>query len=133
MFQNNNRNQQNFTNPAVDGVTVSLRMPACYLGKAAPASIVVMELLWQQYGLDLLHPEVSRWLERNAPDVKQAAAKSQLVLGDASAQVNVGSQGTVELRLSLNVDDRLRTISTQYILNQVQGSIRPETDLPLAA
>jgi hypothetical protein len=133
MFQSFNRQQQNIANPVVDGLTIKLRMPACYSGKAAPTSIVVMELLWQQYGLDILHPVVNRWLERNAPDVKSAAAKAQFVGGDANSQIKVGLQGTIELRLPLKIDDRLREVSSQYIMSQVQHELEPETNLPLAA
>lgn len=94
-----------------------------------------MELLWQQYGLDIVHPEVSRWLERNAPDVKYAVARSQFFVGcDKISQFKVGPKGTVEFQLSLNIDDRLREVSSQYILSQVQHSIEPETTyLRLAA
>jgi hypothetical protein len=133
MFQSFNSKQQNLTNPVVDGVTIKLRMPACYSGKNAPTSIVVMELLWQQYGLDILHPAVNRWLERNAPDVKSAAANTQFVGGDANSQIKVGQQGTIELRLTLKIDDRLREVSSQYIMSQIQHELEPETDLPLAA
>ena len=133
MFQSLNRKQQDFRNPVVDGLTVKLRMPACYLGKAAPTSIVVMELFWQQYGLDILHPAVNRWLEQNAPDVKSAAAKSQFVGGDTNSQIKVSPQGTIELRLPLKIDDRLREVSSLYILSQIHHSIEPETDLPMAA
>jgi hypothetical protein len=114
MFQSNNNLNQ---------LSVNLRMPAFYRGKAVPTSIVVMELLWQQYGLDLLHPEVSRWLEQNAPDVRSAAANGQFAHGE------VGPQGNVELLLPLEIDDRLRAVSSQYILSQIEHS----TELPLAA
>jgi hypothetical protein len=136
MFQSINnigRKQQEFTNPVVNRLSVKLRMPACYQGKAVPTSIVVMELLWQQYGLDMIHPEVSRWLEKNAPDVKYMAAKSQLASGDEGSQLRVGANGTIELHLPLTVDDRLREVSSQYILSQVHHSMEPETELPLAA
>jgi hypothetical protein len=132
-FNTFNRKQQNFTNPVVNELSVKLRMPACYQGKAVPTSIVVMELLWQQYGLDMIHPEVSLWLEKNAPDVKYMAAKSQFARGNDSTEINVGPTGIIDLHLSLNVDDRLREVSSQYILSQVQHSMEPETELPLAA
>jgi hypothetical protein len=136
MFQSFNtfgRKQQNLTNPVVNEISVNLRMPACYQSKAVPTSIVVMELLWQQYGLDMIHPEVSRWLERNAPEVKNMAAKTQFTRGNDNTEVNVGPTGIIELQLPLKLDDRLREVSSQYILSQVQHSAEPETELPLAA
>ncbi len=130
-FNNTGRKQQANTNPVVNELSVKLRMPACYRGKAVPTSIVVMELLWQQYGLDLIHPEVSRWLEKNAPDVKNMAARNQFArLG---TEVNAGPTGIIEMHLPLKLDDRLREVSSQYILSQVQHSMDPETDLQLAA
>jgi hypothetical protein len=136
MFQSFNtfgRKQQDFTNPVVNELSVKLRMPACYQGKAVPTSIVVMELLWQQYGLDMIHPEVSRWMEKNAPDVKYMAAKTQFARSNDRTQFRVGANGTIELHLPLKLDDRLREISSQYILSQVQHSMEPETEFPLAA
>jgi hypothetical protein len=136
MFQSFNtfgRKQQDFTNPVINEMSVKLRMPACYRGKAVPTSIVVMELLWQQYGLDMIHPKVSRWLEQNAPDVKYMAAKTQFAGGNDRTEINVGSTGIIELQLPLKLDDRLREVSSHYILSQVQHSIEPETELPLAA
>ena len=132
-FNNIGRKQQAFTNPVVNELSVKLRMPACYQGKAVPTSIVVMELLWQQYGLDMIHPKVSRWLETNASDVKYMAAKTQFVRGNGSTEVNVGPTGIIEMHLPLKLDDRLREVSSQYILSQVQHSMEPETELPLAA
>jgi hypothetical protein len=123
------RKQQGSTQTVVDEMPVRLRMPVGFQGKAVPASIVMMELLWQQYGLDLMHPEVSRWLERNAPDVKYAVAAS----GDEKGQVMVGSKGTIELHLSLKTDDRLREVSSQYILSQVGHSMELQPELRLAA
>jgi hypothetical protein len=49
------------------------------------------------------------------------------------ATINIGPTGIIEFHLSLNVDDRLREVSSQYILSQVQHSMEPETELPLAA
>jgi hypothetical protein len=120
------RKQPEFTNPVANQFSVELIMPPCYQGKAVPPSIVMMELLWQQYGLDMLHPEVSRWLERNAPDVKYAAARNQFASGNDSAQFTVGPEGTVEMQLSLEFDDRLREVSSQYILNQIEQSMEPQ-------
>jgi hypothetical protein len=127
------RKQPEFTNPVANQLSVELIMPAIYQGKAVPPSIIMMELLWQQYGLDMLHPEVSRWLERNAPDVKYAAARNQFASGNERAQFTVGPQGTVELQLPLKLDDRLREVSSQYILSQVQHPMEPGTEPQLAA
>jgi hypothetical protein len=136
MFQcldNFGSKQQGFTNPVPDKLTVKLRMPVVYHGKVVPPSVVVMELLWQQYGLDLLHPEVSGWLEQNAPDVKYAAARNEFASDNGSTQFTLGPQGTVEFQLPLTVDDRLREVSSQYILSQIQHSTEPETTPQLAA
>jgi hypothetical protein len=127
------RKQTRFKNSVANELSVELIMPAVYQGKAVPPSIVMMELLWQQYGLDMLHPEVSRWLEKNAPDVKYAAARNQFASGNGSAQFKVGPQGTVELQVSLEVDDRLREVSSQYIWSQVQRPMEPGTEPQLAA
>jgi hypothetical protein len=81
----------------------------------------------------MLHPEVSRWLEKNAPDVKYAAVRNQFASGNDKTQFKVGSQGTVQLQLSLETDDRLREVSSQYILSQVRHSFEPETEPQLAA
>jgi hypothetical protein len=125
--------QKGFTNPVSNELSVELRMPAVYQGKSVPPSVVVMELLWQQYGLDLLHPKVSRWLERNAPDVKYAAARNQFASENDSTSFTVGPQGTIQLQLPLTVDDRLRDVSFRYILSQIPHSIEPETEPQLAA
>jgi hypothetical protein len=122
--------QQGFTNSVPDEIIVKLRVPAVYHRKAVPPSIVVMELLWQQYGLDVLHPEVNRWLDRNAPDVS-AATKNHFVNGCDTLRFKVGPQGTIELPLPLKVDDRLRDVSFQYILSQI--SKEPGTEPQLAA
>src|SRR5262245_54317870 len=107
-------NQQEFTNIAVCEQTVKLIIPACYQGRPVTTSIIMMELLWQQYGLDTIHPEVSRWLEQNAPDVKNAAADNQFAYSDDCAQIEVEPNGTIELHLPLELNDRLREVSTQY-------------------
>jgi hypothetical protein len=136
MFHNFNtfgREQQVLTNPVNNEMSVKLRMPAGYQGKEVPKSVVVMELLWQQYGLDLIHPEVSRWLEKNAPDVKSIDSKNQSASADERNNFRVGTNGTIELRLPLKLDDRLRKVSSQYILSQVETSIDPETELQMAA
>src|SRR5262245_104207 len=125
--------QQDFTNLQVSELPVKLNIPAGYEDKAIPTSIVVKELLWQQYGMDLTHPEVSRWLEQNAPDVKDAAADNQFTDGDdsapiKSAPIKFDQKETIEFHLPLEIDDRLRQISTQYFLSQVQYSFVPETE-----
>jgi hypothetical protein len=128
--------QQGFTDTAENEISVKLIMPACYQSKAVPTSIVMMELLWQQYGLDMLHPQLSRWMEFNAPDVKYAAAKYQFQIGYDDARFKVGPRGTIELQLSLDVDDRLREVSSQYIFSQIKPSFEPfepHTEPQLAA
>jgi hypothetical protein len=120
------------TGPVADKLLVKLRMPAGYQGKIVPTSMVVMELLWQQYGLDLIHPEVSRWIVKNAPDLKYMAASMAVNNQFAGSKFRASMNGTVELHLPLNVDDRLREVSSQYIRSQV-NSIDAETELQLAA
>jgi hypothetical protein len=127
------RKQKGLTNPVPNELSVELIIPPIYQGKAVPPSVVVMELLWQQYGLDLLHPKVSRWLERNAPDVKYAIVRNQFASGNDNTRFIVGPQGTVKLQISLETDDRLREVSSQYILSQVGHSFEPETEPQLAA
>jgi hypothetical protein len=129
-FNTSNNNQQVFIKPVTNKMSVNLRMPAGYQGKVVSRSIVMMELLWQQYGLDLIHPEVSQWLERNAPDVKNLVAKSN---GNNGRQFKVEANGTIELQFPLSIDDRLREVSSEYIWSQVQNSIDPQTEFPLAA
>jgi hypothetical protein len=104
---------------------VMLEMPGGCEGKTVPTSTVMMALLWQYYGLDLPHPEVSRWLEQNAPDVKYAVARNKSTTDeeDESAELKVGSDGTIEVHLSLEVDQRLREVSSQYIRWQAQDPI----------
>jgi hypothetical protein len=112
--------------PVANELSIELRIPISYQDKAVPTSIIVMELLWQQYGLDVIHPKVSRWLEQNAPDIKFASS-------DDRTQFKVGPKGTIELHLPLKVDDRLREVSFQYILSQVQHPTEPETAPQLLA
>jgi hypothetical protein len=104
---------------------VILEMPDGCEGKTVPTSTVMMALLWQQYGLDLPHPEVSRWLEQNAPDVKYAVARNRSTSSDEdeSAELKVSSDGTIKVHLSLEVDQRLREVSSQYVMWQAQASI----------
>jgi hypothetical protein len=120
------------TGPVADKLLVKLRMPAGYQGKVVPTSMVVMELLWQQYGLDLIHPEVSRWIVKNAPDLKYMAASMAVNNQFAGSDFKAGLNGIIELHLPLNVDDRLREVSSLYIRSQI-NSIDPETELPVAA
>ena len=130
MFQsfNNSKHNQEGTSTLANQLSVKLRMPLGYQGKNVPASVVMMELLWQQYGLDLLHPEVSRWLEQHAPEVKA------LVAGDGRhTSFTVGPKSTIEMHLSLRTDDRLREVSSQYILSQAQHSMAPQRGLRLVA
>jgi hypothetical protein len=127
------RKQQGFTDRANNDLAVELVMPACYQGKTVPTSIVLMELLWQHYGLDLLHPKLSRWMELNAPDVKYAAARSTLKIGQDSGPFKVGPKGTIRLQLSLDDDDRLREVSSQYIFSQIKPTFEPHTTPRLAA
>src|SRR5262245_54411169 len=100
--------KQNSARSAVNEMPVKLRMPGWSRGKTVPASRVVTALLWQHYGLDLLHPEVSQWLERYAPDVKYAIAANTFADGDDhnSAEFRVGPDGTIQVYISLEVDDR---------------------------
>lgn len=97
---------------------VMLQMGDWSEGETVTTSTVVMALLWQHYGLDLSHPEVSRWLEQNAPDVKYAVAEDQLASGDNRNRFRIGPNGMMTVYLSLEVDDRLREVSSRYILRQ---------------
>jgi hypothetical protein len=117
----------------VSELPVKLSMPDGYQNKAVSTSLFMKELLWQQYGMDVIHPEVSRWLELNAPDVKYAAVDNQLSESDDSAPFNVDPNGTIELHLPLEIDDRLREVSTQYFLSQIRHSIEPDTESRLQA
>jgi hypothetical protein len=110
---------------AMDELVVRLKLPVGWQGRVVPASIVVMELMWQHYGLDMLHPEVSRWLEQNAPDLKSALSGHQFMDDDC---FQVGANRIIELRLSLETDDRLRAVSTQYLLSQIQSPVENQTE-----
>jgi hypothetical protein len=105
---------------------VILEMPDGCEGKTVPTSTVMMALLWQYYGLDLPHPEVSRWLEQNAPDVKYAVARHKSTSNDEdeSSELKVSSDGTIKVHLSPDVDQRLREVSSQYIRWQTEDSIK---------
>jgi hypothetical protein len=110
---------------AAGELQVMLEMPDGCEGKSIPTSTVMMALLWQHYGLDLPHPEVSRWLEQNAPDVKYAVARKKSTGSDngESAGLKVSSDGTIKVHLSPEVDQRLREVSSQYILWQTRAPI----------
>jgi hypothetical protein len=109
---------------AAGELQVMLEMPDGCEGKTVPASTVMMALLGQHYGLDLPHPEVSRWLEQNAPDVKYAVARNESTGSDddESAGLKVGSDGTIRVHLSPEVDQRLREVSSQYVRWQARTS-----------
>jgi hypothetical protein len=122
MFQSINifgRKQQNRASSMIDQLPVTVEMPAGYEGKTVSSNTVMMALLWQQYGLDLLHPEFSRWLEQNAPDVKYAVAQNRCKNGER-AGLRVGVDGRIKVQLSPEVDDRLREISSQYIIEKCE-------------
>jgi hypothetical protein len=111
-----------------NGMSLMLKLSGVKEGTLVPASTVVTALLWEQYGLDLLHPEVSRWLEKNAPDVKYAVARNKFANGDNRHRENfrVGRNGILKVHLSLYVDDRLRKVSSDYICWQVECSMEPQ-------
>ncbi|MBO0719405.1 MAG: hypothetical protein J2P41_01190 [Blastocatellia bacterium] len=98
------------------GETVSVEMPAGFEGKSITSSVVMTSLLWQQYGLDLLHPEFNRWLELNAPDVKYATAQN-------NNGFTVGPDRKIKVHISPAMDQRLREISSKYILWQVESEV----------
>jgi hypothetical protein len=122
MFQSINifgRKERNTSVSMIDQLPVMVEMPAGYEGKTVSSNTVMMALLWQQYGLDLLHPEFAGWLEQNAPDVKYAVAQNK----DKNRErpgLRVGEDGTIKVQLSPEVDDRLREISSQYILEKCE-------------
>jgi hypothetical protein len=113
------RKQQNRVAELIDQFPVTVKMPAGYEGKTVSSSTVMMALLWQQYGLDLLHPEFNRWLEQNAPDVKYAVAQNRVKNG---TELRVGADGRIKVQLSPEVDDRLREVSSQYIIEKCEVS-----------
>lgn len=99
--------------PMVDQLTVMVEMPARFEGRPVSSRAVMISLFWQQYGLDLLHPKFSRWLEQNAPDVKYAVAQNSVKNG-VNAGLRVGADGKVKVELPLEFDQRLREVSSQY-------------------
>jgi hypothetical protein len=122
MFQSINifgRKQQNRAASMIDQLAVMVEMPAGFEGKTVSSSKVIAALLWQQYGLDMLHPEFSRWLEQNAADVKYAAALNRFKSGK-NTTLRVGADGKIKVQLSQEVDQRLREVSSQYIMWQME-------------
>jgi hypothetical protein len=113
-----------------NGMPLILKMSGATEGTLVPATTVVTALLWQQYGLDMLHPEVSRWLEKHAPDVKYAVARNKFesVNERNSSNFRVGRNGTLKVHLSLEIDDRLRKVSSDYFWWQVESSKATETE-----
>ena len=113
----------------MDELVVRLKLPVGWQGMIVPTSIVLMELMWQHYGLDLFHPNVSRWLEHNAPDVQSAVFGNQVPDGDGQDQprFRVGADRIIELRLPLETDDRLRAVTTQYLRSQIQSPVKLQT------
>jgi hypothetical protein len=125
------RRREASARPTAGELPVSLEMPGGSEGKTVPTSTVMMALLWQYYGLDLPHPEVSQWLEQNAPDVKYAVARNKSTSSDegGSAEVKVRSDGTIMIHLSPEVDQRLREVSSQYIRWQARDPIELQEEL----
>jgi hypothetical protein len=122
MFQSINifgRKQQNRAAELIDQLPVMVEMPAGCEGKVVSSSAMMTALLWQQYGLDLLHPEFSRWLEQNAPDVKFAVAQNRCKNGER-AGLRVEADGRIKVQLSPKVDLRLREVASQYIMWQME-------------
>jgi hypothetical protein len=118
-----NRMRENLAFTTKNELPITLEMPCELNGTIVPSSIVVTALLWQQYGLDLLHPEVSRWLEKFAPDVKYAVARNQR---SDEQDFRVGLDGTLKVYLNPDDDKRLRKVSSDYIWWQVEQSMDPE-------
>src|SRR5215510_1649945 len=108
-----------------DELPLTLEMPSRYDGTTVLSSTVVTALLWQQFGLDLLHPEVNRWLEKYAPDVKYAVAVNSCDVEQNSVNFRVGWDGTLKVHLSPDVDERLRRVSSDYIWWQVEHAMDP--------
>jgi hypothetical protein len=120
---------QNFEPAQEDELPFTLEMPESFDGRKVPSSTVVTALLWQQYGLDMLHPRVNRWLEKYAPDVKNAVAKNKRCDEPDSHTFRVGMNGRLKVHLSPDVDERLRKVSSDYIWWQVEHSLDLENEL----
>jgi hypothetical protein len=99
---------------------VAVEMPAGSEGQTVSSTSVMMALLWQHYGLDLLHPEFSRWSEQNAPDVKYAVALNDRGNAESSGLI-VGADRKIKVQISPVVDQRLRDVSSEYILWQLNS------------
>jgi hypothetical protein len=120
----------------LDQLTVMVEMPVRFGGRPVSSRAVMISLLWQHYGLDLLHPEFSRWLEQHAPDVKYEVAQNSVKNG-VNTGLLVGADGKVKVQLSLKFDRRLREISSQYMMWQTepekeQRELEKEREEPVA-
>jgi hypothetical protein len=104
---------------SIDGFVRRVEMPAGLEGRTVSSSTVMMALLWQQYGIDMRHPEFNRWLEQNAPDVKYAVARNRIRESER-AELRVGDDGTIKVQLTAEVDERLREVSSQYVFEKSQ-------------
>ncbi|MBO0797758.1 MAG: hypothetical protein J2P31_02950 [Blastocatellia bacterium] len=104
------------------GQTVSVEMPAGFEGRSVTSCEVMTSLLWQQYGLDLLHPEFNRWLERYAPDVKYITAQNKNIF-------TVGPDKKIKVNISPAIDQRLREVSSKYILWQVESEMEEALEI----
>jgi hypothetical protein len=119
MIHNTFRREQHYSAASmIDQITVMVEMPVRFEGRPVSSRAVMISLLWQQYGLDLLHPEFSRWLEQNAPDVKYEVAQNSVKNG-VNNGLRAGSDGKVKVQLPLEFDQRLREVSSQYMRWQV--------------
>jgi hypothetical protein len=122
MFQSINtfgREQHYSAASIIDQITVMVEMPMRFEGRPVSSRAVMISLFWQKYGLDLLHPEFSRWLEHYAPDVKYAVAQNSVKNG-VNAGLRVGADGKVKVQLHLEFDQRLREVSSQYKMGQTK-------------
>lgn len=119
MFQSNNtfRSEQHSAASMYDQFSVIVEMPERFEGKPVSSRAVMIALLWQEYGLDLLHPQFSRWLDRNAPDVKFEVMNNSVENG-VNVGLRVGASGKVKVELPLEFDQRLREVSSQYLMGQ---------------
>jgi hypothetical protein len=106
--------------PLINQYPVAVEMPVGFEGQTVSSSSIMMALLWQQYGLDLLHPEFNRWLEQNAPDVKYAVALNDRGNSER-AGLTVGTDRKIKVDISPIVDQRLREVSSEYILWQLDS------------
>ena len=122
MFQSINtvgREQHYSATSMNDQITVMVEMPVRFEGRPVSSRAVMISLLWQQYGLDLLHPVFSRWLEHVAPDLKYAVAQNS-VKNSVNSGLRVGADGKVKVHLPLDFDQRLREVSSQYKMWQMK-------------